>query len=88
MCRYATERWETVLHYMVASSQQGGISADAVRTLLQVTSSSLVTVKTPHHPQAGLMSPDENQGNAPVITRSGFQFLLMERSSQVQTTHY
>ena len=34
--QYATERWETVLHYMVASSQQGGISADAVRTLLQV----------------------------------------------------
>jgi len=65
--QYATERWETVLHYMVASSQQGGISADAVRTLLQ----------------AGLMSPDENQGNSPVITRSGFQFLLMERSSQV-----
>ena len=95
MCRYATERWETVLHYMVASSQQGGISADAVRTLLQVTSSVitvpslvLVTVKTPHHPQAGLMSPDENQGNSPVITRSGFQFLLMERSSQVHTTHY
>ena len=27
-------RWETVLHYMVASSQQGGISADAVRKFL------------------------------------------------------
>lgn len=65
--QYAAERWETVLHYMVASSQQGGISADAVRTLLQ----------------AGLMVPDETQDNAPVITRSGFQFLLMERSSQV-----
>ena len=65
--QYATERWETVLHYMVASSQQGGISADAVMTLLQ----------------AGLMSPDTTQDNAPVITRSGFQFLLMERSSQV-----
>jgi len=65
--QYANERWETVLHYMVASSQQGGISADAVRTLLQ----------------AGLMCPDESQDNAPVITRSGFQFLLMERSSQV-----
>lgn len=65
--QYATERWETVLHYMVASSQQGGISADAVRTLLQ----------------AGLMCPDESQDNAPVITRSGFQFLLMERASQV-----
>ena len=67
MDQYAAERWETVLHYMVASSQQGGISADAVRTLLQ----------------AGLMVPDETQDNAPVITRSGFQFLLMERSSQV-----
>ena len=32
MRRYATERWETVLHYMVASSQQGGISADAPGT--------------------------------------------------------
>ena len=65
--QYSTERWDTVLHYMVASSQQAGISADAVRTLLQ----------------AGLMSPDESQDNAPVITRAGFQFLLMERSSQV-----
>ena len=33
---YAAERWETVLHYMVASSQQAGISEDAVTTLLQV----------------------------------------------------
>ena len=33
---YAAERWETVLHYMVASSQQAGISQDAVHTLLQV----------------------------------------------------
>jgi len=64
---YASERWETVLHYMVASSQQAGISQDAVRTLLQ----------------AGLMAKDEQQSNAPVITRSGFQFLLMDRSSQV-----
>jgi len=64
---YANERWETVLHYMVASSQQAGISQDAVSTLLQ----------------AGLMALDESQNNAPVITRSGFQFLLMERGSQV-----
>jgi len=64
---YAAERWETVLHYMVASSQQAGISQDAVHTLLQ----------------SGLMSRDETQDNAPVITRSGFQFLLMDRSSQV-----
>jgi hypothetical protein len=36
--------------------------------------------------QAGLMSRDETQNNAPVITRSGFQFLLMERSSQVPSS--
>ena len=29
------------------------------------------------------MARDESQDNAPVITRSGFQFLLMDRSSQV-----
>ena len=34
--QYANERWETVLHYMVASSQQGGISADAVRKFFNV----------------------------------------------------
>lgn len=32
--QYATERWECVLHYMVGSQQQEGISADAVRLLL------------------------------------------------------
>jgi Transcription factor Tfb2 len=36
--KYASERWECVLHYMVGSQQQqqqeGGISADAVRILL------------------------------------------------------
>lgn len=31
---YAMERWECVLHYMVGSHQQEGISADAVRNLL------------------------------------------------------
>lgn len=32
--KYAAERWECVLHYMVGSQQQEGISADAVRILL------------------------------------------------------
>lgn len=31
---YSSERWECVLHYMVGSQQQEGISADAVRILL------------------------------------------------------
>ena len=38
--QYANERWETVLHYMVASSQQGGISADAVRKFLMAINQS------------------------------------------------
>ncbi len=32
--QYAKERWDTVLHYMVGSCQQEGVSADAVRILL------------------------------------------------------
>lgn len=31
---YSQERWECVLHYMVGSQQQEGISVDAVRILL------------------------------------------------------
>ncbi|XP_075216082.1 general transcription factor IIH subunit 4 marionette [Lycorma delicatula] len=64
--KYAMERWECVLHYMVGSQQQEGISADAVRILLH----------------AGLMKRDENDGS-PVITREGFQFLLLDTPAQV-----
>nr|CAD7455154.1 unnamed protein product [Timema tahoe] len=64
--KYAMERWECVLHYMVGSQQQEGISADAVRILLH----------------AGLMKRDEEDGS-PVITREGFQFLLLDTPSQV-----
>ncbi|RZF43990.1 hypothetical protein LSTR_LSTR007262 [Laodelphax striatellus] len=64
--KYAMERWECVLHYMVGSQQQEGISADAVRILLH----------------AGLMKRDEEDGS-PVITREGFQFLLLDTPAQV-----
>ncbi|CAG9832663.1 unnamed protein product [Diabrotica balteata] len=63
---YSQERWECVLHYMVGSQQQEGISADAVRILLH----------------AGLMKRDEDDGTL-VITRQGFQFLLLDRQAQV-----
>ncbi|GLV43554.1 marionette [Carabus blaptoides fortunei] len=63
---YSLERWECVLHYMVGSQQQEGISADAVRILLH----------------AGLMKRDEDDGS-PVITRQGFQFLLLDTQAQV-----
>lgn len=64
--KYAMERWECVLHYMVGSQQQEGISPDAVRVLLH----------------AGLMKRDEEDGS-PVITRDGFQFLLLDTPAQV-----
>nr|XP_022910946.1 general transcription factor IIH subunit 4 [Onthophagus taurus] len=63
---YSAERWECVLHYMVGSHQQEGISADTVRILIH----------------AGLMKRDEDDGS-PVITRQGFQFLLLDRQAQV-----
>ncbi|KAL4704880.1 hypothetical protein ACJJTC_019458 [Scirpophaga incertulas] len=63
---YARERWECVLHYMVGSSRNDGISADAVRVLLH----------------AGLMARDTEDGSA-VITRAGFQFLLLSTAKQV-----
>lgn len=64
--QYAQERWDTVLHYMVGSSQQSGVSVDAVKILLH----------------SGLMVADPSDGSHS-ITKSGFQFLLMETSSQV-----
>lgn len=62
---YSQERWECVLHYMVGSQQQEGISVDAVRILLH----------------AGLMKRDDDGSS--VITRQGFQFLLLDRQAQV-----
>ena len=65
--QYAQERWDTVLHYLVSSSQQTGVSLDAVNILLH----------------SGLMARDTDDPNQHIITKSGFQFLLMETSSQV-----
>ena len=65
--QYSQERWDTVLHYLVGSSQQSGVSLDAVKILLH----------------SGLMTTDPEDPNQHHITKSGFQFLLMETSSQV-----
>ncbi|KAK3747840.1 hypothetical protein QZH41_015983 [Actinostola sp. cb2023] len=68
--KYATERWETVLHFMTGSydnsSSTGGVSQDVIKILLL---SSLMKCETP--------------GASPLISPAGFQFLLMDRSSQV-----
>ncbi len=67
--QYAQDRWNTVLHYMVGSSQdEGGISHDAVNILIK----------------SGLIVMTEGGSKVvPSITRAGFQFLLMDTPSQV-----
>ena len=65
--QYSSERWDTVLHYMVGSRQQTGISHDAVVILIH----------------SGLMRVSPDGDGTHCITKSGFQFLLMDTSSQV-----
>ncbi|XP_031442523.1 general transcription factor IIH subunit 4 [Clupea harengus] len=62
--RYAMERWEVILHFMVGSP-----SAAVSQDLAQLLS------------QAGLMRSEV--GDAPCITSSGFQFLLLDTASQL-----
>ena len=81
---YSLERWECVLHYMVGSQQQEGISADAVRILLHA--GLMKRYKNLSAPlfftQEHFFHRDEDDGS-PVITRQGFQFLLLDRQAQV-----
>lgn len=70
---YAMSRWRCVLHYMVGASgalkdtESEGISKDAVRILLS----------------ANLMKRDDDEDGVAVITRQGFQFLLLDTKAQV-----
>lgn len=70
---YATSRWRCVLHYMVGASggirdtENEHISRDAARVLLS----------------ANLMRRDETDSGTFVITRQGFQFLLLDTQAQV-----
>lgn len=63
------KRWESILNYMVGHKQKDGdgISSDTVKVLVH---SSLIKLE------------DSNDTN-PIITANGFQFLLMDTSSQV-----
>ncbi|CAB4007195.1 General transcription factor IIH subunit 4 [Paramuricea clavata] len=67
--KYALERWEAVLHFMTGSSPPDG----TVGISADVVQVLLVS---------GLMKSDE-QEQSPMITPSGFQFLLMDASSQI-----
>lgn len=63
--KYAIERWECVLHFMVGSTEGAdGVSRDIIEVLLT----------------SGLMKEDNGE---PCITPGGFQFLLMDTTSQV-----
>ncbi|XP_060065696.1 general transcription factor IIH subunit 4-like [Ylistrum balloti] len=65
--KYALERWECVLHFMVGSSEgTDGVGNDIIDVLLH----------------SGLMKSEPNEP-LPSITPAGFQFLLMDSSSQV-----
>lgn len=70
---YAMSRWRSVLHYMVggtlrdSTDPESGISVDAARVLLR----------------ANLMKRDEDDENQTVISRQGFQFLLLDTQAQV-----
>ncbi|XP_074827402.1 general transcription factor IIH subunit 4 isoform X2 [Natator depressus] len=62
--KYAEERWEVILHFMVGSPS-AAVSQDLAQLLIQ----------------AGLMKSEP--GEPPCITSAGFQFLLLDTSSQL-----
>lgn len=67
---YAMSRWRCVLHYMVGAGTTKGPEGETI---------SPDAVRILLH--ANLMNRDDSQG--PVITRQGFQFLLLDVQSQV-----
>lgn len=69
---YAVSRWRCVLHYMVGAS---GAIKDADSEGISPDAVRILLT-------ANLMKRDETDGT-PVITRQGFQFLLLDTQSQV-----
>ncbi|XP_055531849.1 general transcription factor IIH subunit 4 [Wyeomyia smithii] len=68
---YAMSRWRCVLHYMVGAGSSKGMEGEGI---------SPDAVRILLH--ANLMKRDESDGS-PVITRQGFQFLLLDTQAQV-----
>ncbi|KAL3871360.1 hypothetical protein ACJMK2_039367 [Sinanodonta woodiana] len=65
--KYAMERWECILHFMVGSTEgTAGVSRDIIQVLLN----------------AGLMK-ESSSDPLPTISPTGFQFLLMDTALQV-----
>ncbi|XP_071495916.1 general transcription factor IIH subunit 4-like [Diadema antillarum] len=65
--KYAMERWECVLHFLVGSGKAVDILSRDIAMVLQ---------------HSGLMRLQEDEGGL-VITPAGFQFLLLDTPSQV-----
>lgn len=68
---YSMSRWRCVLHYMVGVGSSKGMEGEGI---------SPDAVRILLH--ANLMKRDETDGS-PVITRQGFQFLLLDTQAQV-----
>lgn len=68
---YAMSRWRCVLHYMVGAGSMKDQESEGI-------SPDAVRILL----NANLLKRDENDGSA-VITRQGFQFLLLDTQSQV-----
>ncbi|PVD22460.1 hypothetical protein C0Q70_18274 [Pomacea canaliculata] len=65
--KYALERWECVLHFMVGSTEgSDGVNRDIIDVLVN----------------SGLMAKEDGEA-LPNITPEGFQFLLLDTGSQV-----
>ncbi|KAJ6634770.1 General transcription factor IIH subunit 4 [Pseudolycoriella hygida] len=67
---YAMSRWRCVLHYMVGGATKGPDGETISPDAVRILLN------------ANLMKRDENDGG-PVITRQGFQFLLLDTQAQV-----
>ncbi|EDO38911.1 predicted protein [Nematostella vectensis] len=68
--KYAIERWESVLHFMTGSTEMADNAGGVSQDVVKV----LVL--------SGLMKC-ESPGSNPIISPAGFQFLLLDRPSQV-----
>lgn len=84
---YAYERWECILHYMVGSKHEG-ISSDAVRVLLNAGlmvrwAISWCTMSLLSRCATTFMFQVRDTDESPVITSTGFQFLLLDMATQV-----
>ncbi|KAJ2740141.1 RNA polymerase II transcription factor B 52 kDa subunit, partial [Coemansia sp. BCRC 34490] len=87
LARYAAERWESILHFMVGQSADVAPPSESVRGILKM-SRLMDEGKPAAHGESENDSEDVNEVGSRGglrITNSGFQFLLQDPVSQVWT---